>query len=539
MGRERLDYNPLEYPYASRRAVLYAENGMVAASQPLAAQSGLEIIKKGGNAIDAAVATAASLTVLEPTSNGIGGDAFSLVWSEGNLYGLNASGPSPGRISVEKLSADGYESMPKFGWEPVTVPGAPAGWAELSRRFGDLSLEEALRPAIKYAEGGYPVSPTVGKLWKEYYERYKNLNGPEFEHWFNTFAPKGRPPTIGEVWNSPVHAETLRKIARSESDSFYRGEIAKKIGEFSRRYGGYLSENDLKRFSPDWVDPISAKYRKHEIWEVPPNGQGLIALLTLRILNGFEFGSMEKTKIYHKQIEALKISFAHVGEAITDPDCMEIDISKILSEEFVEDRRREIGKKALDVDGSGIPSTGDTVYLATADGQGNMVSHIQSNFMGFGSGLVVPDTGIALQNRGSLFSLDPCHANALEPNKKTYHTIIPGFLTRDGDPIGPFGIMGGFMQPQGHVQIISDSLDFDQNPQAALDAPRWRWIGDKKVKLERRFPPHIAKSLSIRGHNVDYSFHSEGFGRGQIIWNENDVLVGGTEPRCDGGIACW
>lgn len=539
MHREKLEYDPLEYPYSSRRMVIYAKNGMVASSQPLASQAGLEILKKGGNAIDAAIASAAALTVLEPTSNGIGGDAFALFWCDGQLHGLNSSGPAPSDISVEKVKAEGYKEMPRLGWIPVTVPGVPAAWAELSDEFGSLPLEETLRPAIHYAREGYPLSPILGKYWKYAYEYYKeHREGEQFTPWFETFAPHGRAPKIGEVWKSSDHAATLQAIAKTKAKAFYKGELADAISEFSKEHGGFLRKKDLMEFSPEWVDPIHVNYRGHNVWELPPNGQGLIALIALNILKGFEFEQKDSVDTYHKQIEALKLAFADGQEYITDPKYMEIGVNEILSDSYAAQRRELIGETAIHPE-PGQPPSGDTVYLATADKHGNMVSYIQSNYMGFGSGLVVPGTGIALQNRGNLFSLDLSDANALKPGKRTYHTIIPGFLTKHDEPVGPFGVMGGYMQPQGHVQVIMNSLDFHLNPQAALDAPRWRWKEEKTIMIEHAFPNHLAKALSRKGHNIQYSLSSGGFGRGQILWKEDTVFVGGSEPRTDGQIAPW
>ncbi|MBS3816106.1 MAG: gamma-glutamyltransferase [Candidatus Thermoplasmatota archaeon] len=535
-----MNFDPLSYPYDSRRSVNYANNGMVATSQPLAAQAGLEVLKKGGNAVDAAVATAASLTVLEPTSNGIGGDGFAIVWKDGELHGLNSSGPSPRALDIDTVKEEGHEEMPKFGWTPVTVPGIPAAWSELNERFGELPFEDVIEPAADYAENGYPISPILGKYWQAAYRGYKeNLEEEKFQNWFNTFAPKGRAPDIGEIWRSKDHADTLRKIGKSRAESFYRGELAEKIVEFSKETGGFFDKEDLSDFTPEWVDPISVDYRGHEVWELPPNGQGIVALMALNILKDFDFSCKEKVETYHKQIEALKLAFADGKKLITDPEYMDVGPEELLSEEYASERRDIIGDEAIEPEPGRLGERG-TVYLATADGEGNMVSYIQSNYMGFGSGLVVPDTGIALQNRGNTFSLDPEHANCIEPRKRTYHTIIPGFLTRQEEAVGPFGVMGGYMQPQGHLQVIMNSLDFDMNPQAALDAPRWRWDEEKRVYVEKSFADDIAKALSRKGHDVNYSLHSGSYGRGQIIWKDEDgVYAGGTEKRTDGHIASW
>ncbi|MBT2687142.1 gamma-glutamyltransferase family protein [Bacillus sp. ISL-47] len=529
------------HPYASQRTTVMANNGMVATSQPLAAQAGLDMLKKGGNAIDAAIATAAALTVVEPTSNGIGGDAFALVWTKGELHGLNASGPAPKSISIEALKERGHEKMPVHGWMPVTVPGAPSAWAELSKRFGKLPLKEVLQPAIDYAEKGYPLTPILGKYWKFAYNKFKQIfTDDEFQHWFETFAPDGKCPEVGEVWRSEGHAATLRSIGETAGESFYRGEIADKIDAFSKKYNAFLSKEDLADFKAEWVDPIKVSYRGYDVWEIPPNGQGLVALLGLNIAKGFEFGDKDTVDTYHKQIEAMKLAFTDGKAFITDPADMRVTVEELLSEQYGESRRSEIGNDALTPEPYQPPS-GGTVYLAAADSEGNMVSFIQSNYMGFGSGLVVPGTGIALQNRGHDFSLDPEHHNALKPGKKTYHTIIPGFLTKDGEAVGPFGVMGGYMQPQGHMQVVMNTVDFHLNPQAALDAPRWQWIEGKKVQVEPNFPNHIAQALARKGHQIEVTVDTGGFGRGQIIWRDpkTGVLMGGTEPRTDGSIAAW
>lgn len=530
-----MEFDPLSYPHGSRRNLVYSSEGMVATSQPLASAAGLEILRKGGNAVDAAVATAASLTVLEPTSNGIGGDSFAQVWYDGDLYGLNSSGPSPEKISRGKLKGRGMEEMPRYGWEPVTVPGAPEAWSELSDRFGKLSFPETLEPAINYAERGYPIQPTLGKYWNRAHEVYSGLEGEEYKGWGETFAPGGSPPEIGETWRSPDHAETLRKIAASSARSFYEGELAERIDEFSRETGGYIRGEDLAGFSPDWVKPLKLDYRGYEIWELPPNGQGLVALAALNVLEGLEV-PRNKIESYHQQIEAIKLAFADGKEYITDPDYMSPTPSEFLTERYAEERRDEIGESAGEY-GPGHPGEEGTVYLATADGDGNMVSFIQSNYAGFGSGVVVPGTGIALQNRGNTFSLDEEDYNSLEGGKRTYHTIIPGFLTEDGSPGGPFGVMGGYMQPQGHVQVLTSMIDEGLNPQAALDAPRWRWMKSREIEVEQSFPEYLVEKLKRKGHEVVVAAVSGSFGRGQVILRDGDVLVGATEPRTDGQVA--
>lgn len=535
-----MNNNPLYYPYSSNRMVTYAKRAMVATSQQLAAGAGLDIIKKGGNAIDAAIATAACLTVIEPISNGIGSDCFALVWYKNKLHGLNSSGAAPMSISIDAIKADGHDVMPKFGWTSVTVSGAPGGWAELSRRFGKLSLSEALQPAIDYAENGYPVSARTSNIWQKAYISYKKeFIGEQFKYWFDTFAPDDKPPMPGDIFKSKAHAETLKEIGETNAESFYKGDIADKIDAYSKEYGGYIRKQDLAAFTPEWVDPISVNYRGYDVWELPPNGQGMVALMALNMMKGFDLTCRDDVETIHKQIEAIKIAFADGKKYITDKRDMKQSIKGMLSDGYADERRALIGEKAgLPIPGQ--PPNGGTVYLATADGEGNMVSFIQSNYMGFGSGLVVPDTGISLQNRGCNFSLNPSHDNCLMPGKKTYHTIIPGFLSKDDKAIGPFGVMGGFMQPQGHLQVIMNTIDFNMNPQSALDAPRWQWIEDKKVMAEYGIPLHIVRALKEKGHEIEYSTAPNGFGHGQIIWrNESGLLIGGTEPRMDGAVVGW
>lgn len=534
-----MNYDALNYPYPSRRSAVFAKNGMVATSQSLAAQAGLDILRKGGNAVDAAVATAACLTVVEPTSNGIGGDAFALVWMQNRLYGLNASGPAPASLSLEAVAQAGCKEMPVNGWLPVTVPGTPSAWAELVGRFGRLSLAAVLQPAIEYAEEGFPVSPIVSRQWAGGFKRFSELPGPEFRQWKETFAPKGRAPVAGEVWCSPDHAATLRLLAASQCREFYQGSLGEQIDAFSRQYGGYLRACDLAAYRPEWVDPISVNYRGFDVWEIPPNGHGMVTLLALNILKGMELGEKESADTYHKQIEAIKLAFADGLEYIAEPCSMKVRVQDLLSEEYAAGRRKLICEEAIQPV-AGTPSKGGTVYLATADREGNMVSYIQSNYMGFGSGLVVPGTGIALHNRGCNFSLDPLHDNVLEPGKRPYHTIIPGFLTKEDRAVGPFGVMGAFVQPQGHLQMVMNTIDFGLNPQAALDAPRWQWTKGKTIEVEPLFPEAIAKQLEQKGHIVQRVPENLNMGRGQIIWRDGDgVLAGGTEPRTDGAVAAW
>ncbi|KYG27024.1 gamma-glutamyltransferase family protein [Alkalihalobacillus trypoxylicola] len=535
-------YDAFSYPYASKRNVTYAANGMVATSQPLAAQVGLDILKKGGNAIDAAIATAACLTVVEPTSNGIGSDCFAIVWMNNQIYGLNGSGQAPQSLSIDAVNKLGYtDELPRLGMTPVTVPGSPGAWAELSNRFGVLPFEELLQPAIEYAENGFPLSPTLAKYWNRAYTKYKNAcQGEEFQHWFDTFAPEGRAPQMGEIWSSKNHAKTLREIALTKSESFYRGNLAQLIDDFFQKHDGFLRKSDLESYKPIWVNPISIDYQGYKVWEIPPNGQGLIALEALKILEEFNFKEKENIDTYHKQIEALKLAFVDGMAHITDEKEMKVSASDILSDSYISTRRAEI-KEYAHLPKPGNPLGGGTVYIASADREGNMVSFIQSNYNGFGSGIVVPNTGIAMQNRGHNFSLNKEAANALMPGKRTYHTIIPGFLSKGKNPIGPFGVMGEFMQPQGHLQVIMNAINFKLNPQSALDAPRWMWKKEKEVFVEPSFSIDMAKQLEAKGHDIQFHLDEGLFGRGQIIWRDPDtgVLQGGTESRTDGCIAAW
>ncbi|QHT59448.1 gamma-glutamyltransferase family protein [Paenibacillus lycopersici] len=536
-----MGFDLTHYPYPSRRTAAVARKGMVATSQPLASQAGLRVLQQGGNAIDAAIAAAACLTVVEPTANGIGGDAFAIVWHQGKLHGLNASGRSPMALTPDAVRKRGAASaMPADGWLPVTVPGAPSAWSALSGRFGRLPFEALLEPAVQYAGEGFALSPELGHAWAKAYGSWSaKASDPLFAEWFRVFAPDGRAPRPGELWRSPDHARTLAKIAATKGDAFYRGELAEAIDRFARDTGGLIRKEDLAAHRPEWVDPIAVNYRGYEIWEMPPNGQGLVALMALNLLNGIPLSHRDTIETCHAQIEALKLAFADGMQHITDPAMMRASVAHLLSADYAAARRALIGERAVLPAPGRLPG-GGTVYLAAADGEGNMVSFIQSNYRGFGSGLVVPGTGIGLQNRGASFSLDPAHANVVAPGKRPYHTIIPGFITKDGEAVGPFGVMGAFMQPQGHLQVIANMIDFGLNPQAALDAPRWQWLEGNKVAVETAFPDALARQLEQRGHLVQPAMERRSFGCGQIIVREpNGVLIGGTEPRTDGCIAAW
>ena len=538
-------FDPLMQRYPSQRFPIYARGGMVNCSSPLASAAGLAVLRKGGNAMDAAAAAAAALTVVEPTSNGIGSDAFALVWSEREqkLFGLNSSGPAPMRLSAERVREDGMDrdgKMPAHGWTPVTVPGAPMAWAELVRRFGRLTLAEDLAPAVHYAEDGYPCAPNLARLWNKAIGQYqKTLTGPVFEAWFKTFAPDGKSKEAGDLIRLPDHAATLEEIGRTGAESFYRGAIAGRIDAESRKYGGYLRYEDLAAYEARWVEPIRLNYRGYDVCEIPPNGQGIVALIALNILKEFEFPEKDAVETCHRQLEAIKMAFADAFRYVTDPADMELDWQRLLDPVYGAQRAREMGDRAR-VWSHGIPPKSGTVYLCCADGEGNMVSYIQSNYMGFGSGIVAEGTGIALQNRGADFSLDPRDANFLKPGKRSYHTIIPGFLMKDGLPVGPFGVMGAYMQPQGHVQVVMNYVDFRLDPQQALDAPRWQWMRDGRIAVETRFDQGLARGLQRRGHELGYEIDTDLFGRGQMIVRlSNGTLVGGTESRTDSNIACF
>ncbi|WP_121171804.1 gamma-glutamyltransferase family protein [Kushneria sinocarnis] len=518
---------------------------MVAASQPLAAQAGRDMLARGGNAVDAAIATAAALTVVEPTCNGIGGDAFALVWmrddsGHGQLHGLNASGVAPASLTREAVLGEGHEKMPLYGWTPVTVPGAPSAWAALSERFGRLDFSELLAPAIRLAREGFPVSPVISELWQRAEARFRPaFTQASTQAWFDTFTPHGRAPQPGELFRSEAHARTLESLAQTRCESFYRGELAEKIDAFSRETGGYLRAGDLAAHRAEWVEPISTNYRGVDVWEIPPNGQGLVALMGLNIMSGYDdLHGRDDASVLHRQCEAMKLAYTDGHRFIAHAEYMRTPVAALLSQEYAATRRNLIGEQALDPF-PGEPEAGGTVYLATADGEGNMVSFIQSNFHGFGSGVVVPETGIALHNRGHGFTLDPDHDNTLVPGKRPFHTIIPGFLTRQGEALGPFGVMGGFMQPQGHMQVVMNLLDFHLNPQAALDAPRWQWMGGRRIGIEHGYPAHLVREMAARGHDMELAFDPTGFGRGQIIIRDprTGVLCGGTEPRTDSAIA--
>ena len=535
-----MDFDASVYPYASHREVVYGRRGMVCTSQHLAAQAGLDMLKAGGNAVDAALAAAICLTVLEPTSNGLGSDAFALIWTKGNLYGLNGSGWSPALLTRDELQKRGFAKVPLRGWEPVMVPGAPASWAAIHQRFGRLPFAELFAPAIAYAKGGYAVMPNMAAMLADSARVFAPYQGnPLFQPLFDTFFPHGKVPQAGDILKLPELAKSLEILRDTNCRTLYDGELAAAVDAWSRETGGLLRKDDLAAYQPQWVEPIHTNYRGYDVWEMPPNGHGLVVLMALNIASQFTFGKRSDPEDVHRQIEAMKLAFCDGKKYIADPRFMKTSVDTWLSEAYADKRRALIGHEALLPQPVDV-NCGGTVYLCSADGEGNMVSFIQSNYNGFGSGIVVPGYGISLSDRGHNFSMDPASDNCAGPRKKSYHTIITGFLTKDGQAVGPFGVMGAFMQPQGQFQVLLNTIDYHLNPQAALDAPRWQWVGGKTIEIERAMPAEIVEELRRRGHDVVVKDDIQTYGRGQIIWrDEKGTLMGGTEPRADGTVAAW
>ena len=538
-----MNYDLLNQPYASNRYPIMSKNGMVSTGSALASSAGLEILRKGGNAVDAAIATAAALCIVEPNANGLGSDAFAIVWMKDKLYGLNASGYAPKHISIDALKRKGItKEMPDYGWVPIMVPGAVKGWKALNDKFGNLTLKEILQPAIRLAEEGYPLSGLLAKNWNKALEIFHNNcdDKKEFKEFFKTFEKEdGSTYQAGDIVKLKNHAKTLRLIADTNTDAFYKGEIANNFIKQSLKYGGYFCKDDLESYECEWVDPISINYRGYDVWELPPNTQGIAALMALNILKEFEFEDRDNPETIHKQLEAMKIAFADAKRYITDVNKMTLDYKRLILPEYGKARAKEISSMAA-IPYPSVPPKGGTVYLCTADKDGNMVSYIQSNYKGFGSGIVLEGYGIALNNRGADFSLDKEDINSLEGRKKSYHTIIPSFLTKDNKAIGPFGVMGGYMQPQGHIQVVMNMIDFKLNPQMALDAKRWQWLKERKVIVEEGFSQEIIDDLIDRGHEVEISDNPNIFGRGQIINKmDNGVYIGGCESRTDSNIAIY
>ncbi|MFK3707280.1 gamma-glutamyltransferase [Klebsiella sp. NPDC088457] len=528
-------------PYHTPRTPVFARN-IVSTSHPLAAQAGNRMLLEGGNAVDAAIATAATLTIVEPVSNGLGSDAFALVWADGRLHGLNASGPAPAAWDLNYFhrrygnDAHGLVKRPERGWDAVTVPGAVAGWEALHRRFGKLPFSRLMHSAIEIAERGVTLAPMVARKWQAAVPLLTHQPG-----FADAFMPDGRAPQTGESFRFPSAARTLRLLADQGARAFYEGEVADAIVNWSQQTGGSLTLQDLQAYQPEWVTPISQRYRGYDVHEIPPNGQGIAALIALGILQQFDLASLalDGVDAQHLQIEAMKLAFADVYRYVADPGSMEITPQQMLDNSYLQQRAAQIDLTRASLPTAGMPRTGGTVYLTTADEQGMMVSFIQSNYMGFGSGVVVPEYGISLQNRGAGFSSNPKSANVVEPGKRPFHTIIPAFLTKEGQPQMSFGVMGGDMQPQGHVQTLVRMLDFHQQPQAACDAPRWKVNRDFTLDLETGFDPAVAQQLQSRGHQlkaVDDPYMD--FGAGQFIWRLSDApnhgYVAASDSRRDG-----
>ncbi len=528
-------------PYSSTRLPLFARN-IVSTSHPLAAQAGLRMMLKGGNAVDAAIAAAAAITLTEPVSCGLGSDAFCILWDGQKLHGLNASGPAPQAWTPEyfhnKYGKDAV-NPPKRGWDSVTVPGAVSAWAAMSERFGKLPFADLMEPAIEIAERGYLMPVVVQQKWAAATPLLQSLPG-----FAESFLPWGRAPNVGELFQFKAAARGLRAIAETKGRAFYEGEIAQALVRFSDQHGGAMTLQDLAQYRPEWVEPIAQNYRGYTLHEIPPNGQGIAALIALGILENFDLASMKVDGIdsQHLQIEAMKLAFADVYRYVADPRHMEVTPAQMLDPAYLKSRAKLIDMKKAQDFKAGNPVKGGTIYLTAADENGMMVSFIQSNYMGFGSGVVEPTYGISLQNRGFGFSTDPQNlnpANLVAPGKRPFQTIIPAFLTQNGQPVMSYGVMGGNMQPQGHMQTLVRMLDYGQNPQAACDAPRWRYNEGMSINVEANLDRHTVQGLNDLGHELEVINDSyQDFGAGQFIWRMGDPKVQGylaaSDPRRDG-----
>ena len=515
-------------PYAWPRKPLLAANA-VATSQPLAAQAGLQMLAEGGSAVDAILATAITLTLVEPVSNGIGSDAYAILWDGKELHGLNASGRSPAAWSLDYFR--GQKTVPVRGWNSVSVPGCVSAWLELHRRFGRLPFERLFERAIRYGREGFLVSPTIAGQWAKQVAELKEQPG-----FAEAFLPQGRAPGPGERFKWPAHAAALEQIMRTRGDAFYRGALAEKIEAHARAHGGAMKASDLAAHKSDWVTPLAMTYRSYTLHEIPPNGQGIVALMALGMLEHFDLRShpVDGPDSVHLQIEAIKLAFADAWRYVADLDHMlEVKPLHLLDREYLKSRARLIDPKRAQEFGAGSPPKGGTVYLTAADASGMMVSFIQSNYMGFGSGVVVD--GISLQNRAATFVLQPGHPNCVGPKKRPYQTIIPGFLTRDGKPVMSFGVMGGTMQPQGHAQVLVRIADYGQSPQAACDGPRFRFVQGMDVSVEDDgFPPATLEALQRRGHRIVTIDDYNQFGSCQAIWKLDGGYFVASDPRRDG-----
>ncbi len=535
------------HSFATRSEVI-AQNGMACTSQPLATQAALDILKAGGNAIDAAIAANAVLGLVEPVSNGMGGDLFAIVWDAKTkkLYGLNASGRSPYDLTLDYFKKNGYEKIPSLGPLPVSVPGCVDGWFELHKKFGSKTMSEILAPAIFYAKNGFPVSELIAYYWQGNARSLKRFEGFE-----EIFMPGGKAPEKGEVFKNPYLANTFELIAEKGRDEFYKGEIAEKIVEYVRAQGGFLSMKDFEDHTSEWVDPISVNYRGYDVWELPPNGQGTAVLEMLNIMKNFDVASMGfgTPEYMHLFIEAKKLAFEDRAKYYSDPDFNNLPVQQLISEEYGKKQAEMINRNraARSYPAWGMEH-GNTIYMTTADKEGNMVSLIQSNFRGMGSGMTPGKLGFILQDRGELFSLEEDHMNVYEPHKRPFHTIIPAFITKDGEPFLSFGVMGGDMQPQGHVQIICNVIDFGMNIQEAGDAPRIQHTGSSdptggtmtdggEVTLETGFTYETIRQLMRKGHRIGYANGPYG-GYQAIKWDsKNKVYYGASESRKDGQAA--
>ena len=522
--------------YPTQRAPLFARN-VVATSQPLAAQAGLRMLARGGNAVDAAIAAAAAITIVEPVSCGLGSDAFAIVWDGKTLRGLNSSGVAPAAWTPDYFERRHGGAIPQRGWDSVTVPGVIAGWAALHERYGSLPFADLMAPAIELAERGYGVSPIVRQKWAAQVPILKDQPG-----FAQTFLPKGRAPEIGERFTMPAAGATLRRIAESKGRDYYEGETAERIAAFAKAHGGAMTAADLAGYRPEWVDTISIDYRGYSLHEIPPNGQGIAALMALGMLEQYDLASLDPDSVEarHLQIEAMKAAFADVYEYVADSRFMtQVTPAHLLDPGYLSQRAARIDRGRATDFAHGLPPSGGTIYLSAADASGMMISFIQSNYMGFGSGVVVPEVGVSLQNRGFGFNVRRGHPNCVEPGKRPFHTIIPAFLMKDGKPQMSFGVMGGNMQPQGHLQTLLRMIDWKQNPQAACDAPRWKVQRGLSVDVEKTMPAEIVQGLAGLGHKletIDDAYMD--FGSGQFIWRMTDDLedgyVAASDSRRDG-----
>ena len=527
--------------YPSIRLPVFARN-IVSTSHPLAAQAGLSLLQRGGNAVDAAIGAAAAMAIVEPCSNGLGSDAFCILWDGGQLYGLNASGSSPASWTSEYFRnkyGERAQQPPMRGWDSVTVPGAVAAWVQLSKRFGRLPFADVLAPAIEIAERGYAVPVVVQQKWAAAVPDLKEMPG-----FAETFLPSGRAPRVGERFAFPGAARALRAIAATHGAALYGGEIAAAAAAHAARHGGSMRVSDFAAFSPEWVQPIGMEVYGHRLHQIPPNGQGIAALIALGILQHLDVAAhpVDSAAGLHLQIEAMKLGFADTYAHVADPSAMRLTVEQMLDPAYLKQRAMRIDRKRAQVFSTGHLDEGGTIYLTAADERGMMVSFIQSNYMGFGSGIVVPQWGLSLQNRGHAFSLDPSSPNCVAPRKRPFHTIIPGFLTRNGLPQMSFGVMGANMQPQGHVQTLVRMLVHGQQPQAACDAPRWRFNQGLSINVETAMPGATMRELMAYGHQIDVIQDSyQDFGAGQFIWRLGDPAVDGyvaaSDSRRDGQAA--